>query len=78
VADGYVSVVGSTNLDFRSFLFNSECDLLILDEGTAGVMEDAFRRDLESAEEIRLDAWHRRPLLDRLADRAARWLSPVL
>jgi cardiolipin synthase len=78
VADGYVSVVGSTNLDFRSFLFNSECDLLMLDEGTAAVMEDAFRRDLENAEEIRLDAWHRRPLLDRLADRAARWLSPLL
>ena len=30
VADGYVSVVGSTNLDFRSFVFNNECDLLML------------------------------------------------
>ena len=35
VADGLVSIVGSTNLDFRSFLFNAECDLLILDAPTA-------------------------------------------
>jgi cardiolipin synthase len=78
VADGYVSVVGSTNLDFRSFLFNSECDLVILDPGTAAVMEDAFRRDLESSEEILLKTWRRRPLRRQIGDRLARWLSPVL
>ena len=34
VADEYVSVVGSTNFDFRSFRFNGECNLVILDEAT--------------------------------------------
>jgi cardiolipin synthase len=78
VADGYVSVVGSTNLDFRSFLFKSECDLVILDPGTAAVMEDAFRRDMEESEEILLEPWRRRPLGRQIGDRLARWLSPVL
>lgn len=78
VADGLVSVVGSTNLDFRSFIFNSECDLLMICPPTAATLERAFLKDLESAEEIRLEDWRRRPLGKKIGDRLARWLSPLL
>ncbi|MES1240021.1 MAG: phospholipase D-like domain-containing protein [Acidobacteriota bacterium] len=78
VADGYVSVVGSTNLDFRSFLFNAECNLVILDRPTGATMEEIFRRDLESSEEILPSAWKSRSLRHQLGDRTARWLSPLL
>jgi cardiolipin synthase A/B len=78
VADGYVSVVGSTNLDFRSFLFNTECNLVILDRETAGGMERAFRDDLEASREIGREDWRRRTLRKKVEDRMARWLSPVL
>jgi cardiolipin synthase len=78
VADGLVSIVGSTNLDFRSFLFNAECDVLALDTSMAAVMEKTFLTDLENSTEIRLEDWRRRPWTEKLGDRAARWLSPVL
>jgi cardiolipin synthase len=78
VADGLVSVVGSTNLDFRSFIFNSECDLLILCPPTAATLEQAFLADLEQSEEIRLADWRRRPLTKVIGDRMSRWLSPLL
>ncbi|MEO6193021.1 MAG: phospholipase D-like domain-containing protein [Thermoanaerobaculia bacterium] len=78
VADGLVSIVGSTNLDFRSFLFNSECDVLALDAAMAAVMEKAFLADLENSIEIRLEDWRRRSWTKKLGDRAARWLSPLL
>ncbi|HEY0512346.1 MAG TPA: phospholipase D-like domain-containing protein [Thermoanaerobaculia bacterium] len=78
VADGLVSVVGSTNLDFRSFLFNAECDLLMMDAPTAALMEKAFLTDLEASAEIHLDDWRRRSWTRKLGDRVARWLSPVL
>jgi cardiolipin synthase len=78
VADGHVSVVGSTNLDFRSFIFNAECDLLVLCDKTARRLEEVFTADLESAVEIRRSDWKRRKLLHRLGDRMARWLAPVL
>lgn len=78
VADGLVSMVGSTNLDFRSFVFNAECDLLMMDEPTAAVMEKAFLADLENATELRLEEWRRRPWTEKLGDRVARWLSPLL
>ncbi|HEX4959734.1 MAG TPA: phospholipase D-like domain-containing protein [Thermoanaerobaculia bacterium] len=78
VADGLVSVVGSTNLDFRSFVFNAECDLLMLCPVTAATLEKAFLNDLKSAEEIDRDAWRRRSVLKKIGDRLARWLSPFL
>jgi cardiolipin synthase A/B len=78
VADGLATVVGSTNLDYRSFIFNSECDLLILCPKTAETMERSFLADLEQAEEIRLEDWRRRPLTKVVGDRMARWLSPLL
>jgi cardiolipin synthase len=78
VADGRVSLVGSTNLDFRSFLFNAECDLLMMDEPTGALMERAFLADLEQSTEILLPDWRRRPWITKAGDRVARWLSPLL
>jgi len=78
VADGFASVVGSTNLDFRSFVFNAECNLLVLDAGMGERMAEAYRRDLDHAVEIDAAEWHRRSYLHELGDRAARLLSPVL
>ena len=78
VADGYVSVVGSTNLDFRSFLFNAECDLVMLDEEVARRVEEAFEEDLHSAVEIHRTLWRRRPPLKKLGDRLACMMAPVL
>jgi cardiolipin synthase len=78
VADGYLAVVGSTNLDFRSFLFNAECNLVVLDAAFGTRLEDAFVEDLAQATEITLPAWGRRGVLHRAGDRLARLLSPVL
>jgi cardiolipin synthase len=77
-ADGYVSLVGSTNLDFRSFLFNSECDLCMLDETVAQRTEEAFEEDMLGAVEIHRILWRRRPLLEKTGDSLARMLAPIL
>lgn len=78
VADGFVSVVGSTNLDFRSFRFNAECNLVVLDDETGASMAAAFEEDLTRSEEIRPEPWSRRGLGHRLGDAFARRLSPLL
>ncbi|HEX3128289.1 MAG TPA: phospholipase D-like domain-containing protein [Thermoanaerobaculia bacterium] len=77
-ADGYVTLVGSTNLDFRSFLFNAECDLLMLDETVARRAEEAFEDDRLGAVEIHRTLWRRRTFLEKTGDRFARMLAPVL
>jgi cardiolipin synthase len=78
VADGYASVVGSSNLDFRSFNFNHECNLVILDPAVGERLEQAFRGDLEQAREIDRERWMRRAWRQRAVERLARWLSPLL
>lgn len=78
VADGLVSVVGSSNVDFRSFERNAECNFAIFDEAVAGAMEQRFEEDLTASAEIRLDAWRRRPWIHRVGDGIARTLAPLL
>jgi cardiolipin synthase len=76
VADDYVSLVGSSNLDFRSFNLNAECNFLVLDEEVGKTMAKAFERDLESSREI--DATWRPSLPHRAADFVARKLGILL
>jgi cardiolipin synthase len=78
LADDTVSVVGSTNLDFRSFAFNAECNLVVLDQATASAMAAIYLQDLAHADEILAADWGRRRPAHRVADRLARWLSPLL
>ncbi len=46
VADRFCTVVGSTNLDFRSFQFNAECNLVTLDDEVGERLAQAFEADL--------------------------------
>jgi len=78
VADRWVSVVGSTNLDFRSFRFNAECNLVILEEATGRAMTASFEEDLTRSVQIRRETWAKRSRLHRWGDALARRLSPLL
>jgi cardiolipin synthase len=78
VADRCVSVVGSTNLDFRSFQFNAECNLVILDREVGETLTKAFERDLADSEEVLLPAWRQRGTGHRLIDRFVGVLTPLL
>ncbi|MFA6568347.1 MAG: phospholipase D-like domain-containing protein [Victivallales bacterium] len=78
VADDYVTVVGSSNLDFRSFYFNAECNVLIFDDASGQAMSRSFLEDLGRSMEIRIESWNRRPLMHRCFDAAAHCLSPLL
>ena len=78
VVDDCVSVVGFSNLDFRSFFFNAECNVLTWDDETAQTMSEAFEEDLGQSLEIRLENWNHRPMGHRIGDALARCLSPLL
>lgn len=72
VIDGYWSTVGSTNLDMRSFLHNSEVNLIAIDQQFGTTMEAAFNEDLKNSVEITQEKWAERPLSDRLREWFAR------
>ena len=70
--DGVWSTIGSTNLDWRSFLHNDEINAVVLGRGFARQMEAMFAADLAESDAITLAQWKRRSLLQRLKEQMAR------
>jgi cardiolipin synthase len=66
--DGVWSTVGSTNLDWRSFLDNDEINAVILGRDFAQQMQAMFNTDLEASDAIDLESWERRPLSFRFKE----------
>ena len=55
VADGWLSKVGSTNLNFSSLVANWEIDLVVEDTDFASQMEQLFEDDISKSREVRLE-----------------------
>jgi len=72
VIDGVWSTVGSTNLDWRSFLHNQELTAVILGKEFGAKMRAAFERDLAASDAVTLEAWQRRPITTRAKEMFAR------
>ncbi|MBL8413101.1 MAG: cardiolipin synthase [Propionivibrio sp.] len=76
--DGVWSCVGSTNLDWRSFLDNDEINAVILGRDFAEKMQAMFATDLEASEAIDPESWEQRSPLLRIKEWGAsllqRWL----
>jgi len=70
--DGVWSTIGSTNMDWRSFLHNDEINAVIVGRGFAAQMEALFADDVAESNAIELAKWKHRPWLSRLKERAAR------
>ena len=60
VIDGVWSTVGSTNLDWRSFLHNHELNAVMLGADFGQQLQAMFERDLAASDAIELAAWERR------------------
>jgi cardiolipin synthase len=72
VVDHTWSTVGSSNLDIRSFLHNSEVNLVILGSEFGTTMESAFAEDLKNSIPVTKEDWEKRPFSDHLKEWAAR------
>jgi cardiolipin synthase len=65
VVDGKTSLIGSTNIDYRSIEYNLESSVIIRNETFGRQMEDLFENDVLYAKQISLKEWRRRPRWDR-------------
>lgn len=72
VIDDVWSTIGSTNLDWRSFLHNQELDAVVLGDDFGKQMRGMFEMDLQGSKEITLQDWRKRSLMDRLKELGAR------
>lgn len=70
--DGVWATVGSTNLDWRSFLHNHELDAVMLGVEFGSQVQAMFEKDLAASDQITLQQWERRPLHLRIKELMAR------
>lgn len=76
LVDDEVAIVGTSNLDNRSFRLNFEVDVLIFDRAINAQLAACFETDMREASV--LCKRNNMPLTQRLMANAARLLSPVL
>jgi len=74
VIDRIWSTVGSTNMDFWSFLHNDEVNAVILGREFATKLDAMFEADLRESHQIRLEEWRKRPFVDRVKE----WFASLL
>jgi cardiolipin synthase len=70
VVDEYLVSVGSTNFDSRSFKLNDEANLNIYDREFARQQTAIFDADIAKSEHITLEKWLRRPVTEKLIEKA--------
>ena len=78
VIDDSISIVGSCNLDERSFVHNFEANAFIYETKTALKLKDLFVNDMENCVEFTLEAWVKRKRRQKLKESFARLFSPLM
>ena len=68
VVDGVWTIIGSSNFDHRSVIFNDEVDTVVLGRETGQQMDAMFEADFEKATAIDLATWKDRPLSTQIKE----------
>jgi cardiolipin synthase len=66
VIDGLWAVLGTTNIDNRSFEHNDEINVALRDAAVAERLLADYERDLADSEEVLLERWQRRPVWEKI------------
>lgn len=78
VIDDDISVVGSTNFDFRSFEHNFEASLFVFSAEFNQKLRQVFADDMGQSSRVVPAQWVHRPFLERALSSFMRLFSPVL
>ncbi len=76
--DGKLGVVGSSNVDLRSFQLNEEASLLLHDAASIAQLEKIQADYLAASDQLDLPTWRARSQFRRVPENLARIMSPLL
>ena len=78
VIDGVFSTVGSSNLDWLSFVANNELNVVVLGDDFGAEMNRLFERDRDASKPVTLEQWRQRGLDDRAMETFSRLVERLL
>jgi cardiolipin synthase len=67
IIDRLWAVLGTTNIDNRSFEHNDEVNVGLRDTIVAARLMEDYERDLQHCQQITLERWQRRPFWEKIA-----------
>lgn len=76
--DDTITLIGSSNMDIRSFLLNAEVSVLIYDSDVAERMRCVQEQCLKHCRALTLEEWDQRPLPVKVTQNIARLVDSVL
>jgi len=76
--DDSIGLVGTSNIDIRSFVLNAELLLVMHDPGMTSRLQAEQQRYIAHCRSLDLQRWQQRPFWIKLAEHLARLLSPLL
>jgi cardiolipin synthase A/B len=66
MVDGVWAMIGTTNIDNRSFEHNDEINVAFREQGVTARLRHDFEVDLAASDEVTIDAWTARPLFEKV------------
>ncbi len=78
VVDSFLAIVGTANMDIRSFDLNFEVNAVVYDHETAEELRNDFENDLLDSELLEKERWLRRGKPIELLESTMRLISPLL
>ena len=78
VTDDMLSVIGSANLDFRSFETNFEINCYLYDPQIAQLNKEIFLKDMENCKEVLYDEWIKRSKWKKFFESIMRLFAPLM
>jgi cardiolipin synthase len=76
--DDSVTVIGSSNMDLRSFTLNAEVSLIVYDRDVTARLREQQERYFKGSDLLTPDEWRQRSGLVKLCENLARLMSPLL
>src|SRR5690625_320980 len=76
--DQEIVIIGTANMDIRSFDLNFEVNAVIYNEEKAAEMRQIFFEDVRDSQLIRIEEWQKRSRWIFFAEKIARLMSPLL
>lgn len=76
--DRDIAVIGSCNMDERSFRLNAEASMVCYGPDVAGAVAEVERRYFDNATQLEKESWAQRSLVTKTLENSARLLSDLL
>jgi len=75
--DDDIAVIGSSNMDIRSFSLNAEMSLMVRGAAFTAAMREVEKHYRDAGRELTLEEWRRQPVRDTFLDGVARLTSAL-